>query len=74
MAKRKAKPVTVSEVLRQAIRDSGQSTYRIAKDAGLSYAVVWRFVAGERALSQGAIDKLCASIGLRLVPDKPKRA
>jgi hypothetical protein len=47
----------------KAIRDSGESMYALAKGTGLGYAVVWRFVAGERTLSQDASDRLCQPSG-----------
>jgi len=62
----KKKP-KVSEVLRKAVKDSGQSMYALSKGSGLSYAIIWRFVSGDRTLSQNAIDQLCEYLGLELV-------
>jgi hypothetical protein len=67
MAAKSGKNETPSAALRAAIQTSGQSMYRLAKDSGLSYATVWRFVAGERSLSQDASDRLCTHLGLVLV-------
>jgi hypothetical protein len=66
----KTPPPPPSEVLRQTVSASGQSMYRLAKDSGLSYAQVWRFVAGERSLNQDAFDQLCQHLGLRLVKEE----
>jgi transcriptional regulator with XRE-family HTH domain len=64
----------VSQVLRQAMKDSGQTMYALAKGSGLSYAIVWRFISGERTLSQGAIDQMAEYLQLQLVPmRRPKR-
>jgi hypothetical protein len=63
---KKPRHLTVSDALRQAAEQSGQSIYALAKGSGLSYAVVWRFVKGERTLSQAAIDKLAGHLRLEL--------
>ena len=57
---------TVSDALRRAIRDSGVTLYRVAKDSGVSYPAVHRFVSGKRSLSLDAVDKLCKYLGLKL--------
>lgn len=66
---------SVSEVLRRAIEArlaAGETLYRIAKDAGVAWRVVQRFVTGERSeLRSGTVDRLCASLGLVLKPDDP---
>ena len=64
---RKEEP-TVSETLRRAIRDSGRTLYRVAKDSGIPYATLHRFMSGERSISLRALDKLSAYLGLQLVP------
>ena len=67
MGRKKARPL-VSEALRQAIRDSGFSLYRVAKGAGVGYSSLHRFMSGERAVSLDVFDRLCASLGLELRP------
>jgi hypothetical protein len=61
-----SKKKTVSETLRKVIQDSGLSLYAVAKDAGIGYAMIHRFMAGERGLAQGTIDILCEHFGLEL--------
>jgi hypothetical protein len=56
----------MSETLRQAIRDSGLSLYRVAKDSGVPYAVLHRFAAGKRAMGMDNLDKLCHFLELEL--------
>src|SRR5262249_25139015 len=70
----KAKPPpAVSEALRGAIRDSGQTLYRVSKGSGVAYAALHRFIAGKRSVSLEAFDKLCAYLGLTLTPKGDKR-
>jgi plasmid maintenance system antidote protein VapI len=57
---------TVSEVLRKAIKDSGETIYKVAKDSGVPYATVHRFLTGKRTVNIATVDKLCAYLGLRL--------
>jgi plasmid maintenance system antidote protein VapI len=61
-----SKKKTVSEVLRKTIKNSGLSLYAVAKGSGVGYAMVHRFVTGERGLSQTTIDTLCEHFGLEL--------
>jgi hypothetical protein len=63
---RKRETPRVSNVLRQAVRDTGETLYRVSKDSGVSYAPLHRFMKGQSALSLGAVDRLCAYLGLRL--------
>jgi hypothetical protein len=69
MTSRKKEP-TVTETLRRIIRDSGLSLYRVAKDARVSYATLFRFMAEERSITATSLDKLCASLGLTLTRQK----
>lgn len=62
--------VTVSETLRQAIRDSGLSLYRIAKDSGVAYSAVHGFYNGTKNVGPPILDKLAEYLELEL---KPKR-
>ena len=72
MAKRKKK-LTVSETLRQAIQDAyadGITSYRIAKESGISISQIDRFSTGERTLRLETADKICEVLGLELRPKK----
>jgi hypothetical protein len=58
---------TVTDSLRQAVRDTGETLYRVAKDSGVAYASLHRFMAGKRDISCPNIDKLCRYLGMRLM-------
>jgi len=69
---RKKKPLTVSEVLLQAIENAwanGVTSYRIGKDSSVEPATIDRFVSGERpSIRIETIDRLCEALGLTLQP------
>jgi plasmid maintenance system antidote protein VapI len=62
--------MSLTTQLRSAIKNSGVSLYRVAKDSGVSYAVVQRFVNGERQIKMDAADKLADYLGMRLTRAK----
>lgn len=66
MAKRKTKTGLV-DALRSAIQNSGLTRYAVAKQAGVGFAVLNRFVAGERDLRLETAAKICDALGLELV-------
>lgn len=70
MSKRKARS-PVSEALRKAIRDSGLTLYRVAKDARVGYASLHRFMNNERTVSLDVFDRLCDALGMELKPARP---
>jgi plasmid maintenance system antidote protein VapI len=68
----KKTPRTVCDQLRDAIRASGKTHYRIGKDSGLKPEIVTRFVTGERDITGKTFAKLAAALGLTLVPISKK--
>ena len=68
MSKSKTKP-TLTDVLRNAIEESGLTQYRIADGTGIPATSIMRFVRGETALRLDKADRLVAYLGLQLVPD-----
>jgi len=60
-----AKATTIIEQLKQAIRESGKTDYRIAKDAGVGPEQVGRFLAGSDIRISTAA-KICATLDLEL--------
>lgn len=62
----------VTDALRQAMKDSGLSAYRLAADSGVNIAGVLRFMNGERSMNLFSVDRLAALLDLELVPRKKK--
>ena len=60
------KPLTICDQLRQAIRDSGKTHYRIGEDAGVKPEMVARFVRGERDVRAVTFAKIATALGLEL--------
>ncbi|MGA7700186.1 MAG: helix-turn-helix transcriptional regulator [Thermoguttaceae bacterium] len=60
------KSSTIVDQLRQAIADSKDTEYMIAKMSGVSQSVVNRFVHGERGIGLETTAKLCAYLKLNL--------
>ncbi|HMP04809.1 MAG TPA: helix-turn-helix transcriptional regulator, partial [Lacipirellulaceae bacterium] len=57
-------PAPLSEMLKQAIRDSGRPLETVANDAGLSPTLVAGFMAGQRDIHMATADKLAQALGL----------
>lgn len=67
MAKRKRRrKSTVSDQIRQAIERSGQSRYAICKALDIDQGQLSKFMHGQRGLSLGVLDRLCAYLNLEL--------
>jgi hypothetical protein len=67
----RSKPaVPVSGVLRDTIRERGWTAYKAAKRAGVSVDAIQRFLNRQRGLTLATVDKLAASLGLSLCPDR----
>ena len=64
----------LSEQIRGAYAKSGLTRFKLAKDAGVAYAVVHRFISSERDITLETADKLAAVLGLELRPvDRAKK-
>ncbi len=67
MSKSKSKTrLTMTEVLKAAIKQSGVSRYRIAQDTGVLETSLSRFVRGETSLRLDKADVLADYLGLEL--------
>ena len=64
---------TITEQLRQYIKDSGISTYRLEREVGIHNSVLSRFLREERGMGLEAVDTLGKYFKLRLVQDKPRK-
>jgi len=63
---------SMTEVIRQAIRDSGLPLLRIAGEAKVERASLSRFMAGKRSLRLDVADRLAAYFGLELKTTRSK--
>jgi hypothetical protein len=66
MSKKRPKSA-MTDVLQQAIQDSGFTLYRIAKDTGIVGTSLLRFMQGETSLRLDKADVLAEYLGLELV-------
>lgn len=56
----------LTEDLRAAIKSSGLTHYRLAKDAEINPTLIDRFMAGERGLNLQTAAKIASVLGLQL--------
>jgi len=52
--------------LRAAVAETGESLYAVAKRAGISYAILHRFMAGKRSINLETADQIARALGLSL--------
>jgi len=65
MSKRK---LNMTETLRKAAKDSGQTAYALAKGSGIDRAAVVRFLNRDRGLTLDSAALLAEHLGLELRP------
>ena len=66
--------MAISDQLRAAIEGRDVTLYRVAKDTGVNWSALQRFVDGTRPnIRIDTVDKLCESLGLELQPKKKDR-
>ena len=63
---------TVSEQLREAIRQEERSRYRISLETGIAQGQLSRFMQGKCGLSLRSVDRLCGCLGLTITARKQK--
>ena len=63
----------LSNQLRQAVRDSGLSSYAICKATGIDQSTMSKFLAGRVGLGLASIDRLADFLGLKLVKHVTKK-
>jgi hypothetical protein len=65
--------MTISSQLRAAIRATGDTRYRVAKDADVDWGTLQRFLDGSRPnIRMETVDKLCEALGLELQAKKER--
>lgn len=69
---RKRQPAKLTDQLRHAIQTCGKTRYVIAKETGLTQAVLSRFMHGTGGLSMDGLDKLGECLGLNLAAGTAK--
>lgn len=68
-----ARAKTLTQQLRDAVKRSGVTRYRLSQELGIDQASLSRFVSGDGGLSLESIDKLAAHLGLRLVGHRKQK-
>lgn len=68
------KRLLLTEQLRQAVVNCGESQYAICRATGIDKASLSRFVSGERGVSMTALDALGQYLGLELVAKRRPKA
>ena len=69
----KTKRMKLSDQVRQAIEECGETRYAICKATGLDPATLCRFVSGERGLSTTALDTVAEYLELSISSCKPAK-
>ncbi len=64
------KTKSMTDVLKQTLRASGLTVYRVSKDTGIESATIYRFLAGRTSLRLDCADKIAAYLNLELVERK----
>ena len=57
----------LSDQVRQAVKNCGQTRYAISKATGIAESTLSRFMAGERGLPMKTLDKLADHLDLHIV-------
>ena len=71
MGKRRAK---LSDQIRRAVDDCGQTRYRISKETGIDQSTLSRFMSGERGLPMRTLDKLADYLDLNITVGKGRKS
>lgn len=72
MTARRKKVPTASEVVREAIRDSGLPIRELARRTGVEVAALSRFMNGHVGISLVTFERLAGELGLRVVREPRK--
>ena len=69
----KKRQAYLEKQIRAAIKKSGLTIYRLAKDSGVPQPVLSRFVNAKRGITLSTASKLAEALGLELTRKKGKR-
>ena len=64
---------TISQTLRDAVRDWPHSSARLASLSGVDKGVISRFINEQRCPTTRTMDRLAVALGLELRPVRPAR-
>lgn len=64
MAKKKPERTTLPDGLRQALTNSGKTSYQLMAETGVNHGVILRFMKAERDIRLETAEKLAAAVGL----------
>ena len=70
MGRRRAK---LSDQIRRAVDDCGQTRYRISMETGIDQATLSRFMSAERGLPMKTLDKLADYLDLNITVGKGRK-
>ena len=70
----KGRSKKLSDAVRNAIDDSGESRYAIAKATGIDESALAKFYNGHRGITSDTLDRLGEYLGLRIVMDRKTKA
>lgn len=70
---KKRKQVDLAKQINVAFSKSGLTRFMLAKRAGVSYAIVHRFISDDRGITLDTASKLCETLGLELGAVEAKR-
>jgi hypothetical protein len=68
-----AKKTPITGELREALRRSEVSRYRLWQETGIEQSTLSRFLAGSADMSMASADVLAERLGVRLAPDVPPK-
>lgn len=70
MAKQQKAKQTISDAVRQAIDECGESRYSISQATGIDQSALSKFYNGHRGINTDTLDRLGEYLGLRIVMDR----
>ena len=68
----KSKP-NLENTLRDALKNSGLSTYKLEDLTGVPQAVIYRFISGQRSITLPTASRIAEAMGLELTPKKRQK-
>ncbi len=66
MIRRPPKPRPMTNLLLKAIKSCGRTPYRLAKEAGISGSLIYKFMKGKGSLRMTSADRLVNALNLKV--------